>query len=125
MASALHIHGIDHISRVLADLRYWLEKREYTSLGRDARLPEPPFRARYFALRPRQLHQDAELLQSAADDGRVLIPYILFYDRRLQQNAVAISFVSGRILQFTCRGSAARPFPGCLERGEERLRQAR
>jgi dihydroorotate dehydrogenase (fumarate) len=32
MASALHIHGIDHISRVLADMRYWLEKREYTSL---------------------------------------------------------------------------------------------
>jgi dihydroorotate dehydrogenase (fumarate) len=32
MASALHIHGIDHISRVLADLCYWLEKREYTSL---------------------------------------------------------------------------------------------
>jgi len=33
MASALHIHGIDHIGRVLADLRYWLEKREYTSLA--------------------------------------------------------------------------------------------
>ena len=33
MASALHIHGIDHISRVLADLRYWLEKHEYTSLA--------------------------------------------------------------------------------------------
>jgi dihydroorotate dehydrogenase (fumarate) len=33
MASALHIHGIDHIGRVLADLCYWLEKREYTSLG--------------------------------------------------------------------------------------------
>jgi dihydroorotate dehydrogenase (fumarate) len=33
MASALHIHGIDHISRVLADLRYWLEKREYASLA--------------------------------------------------------------------------------------------
>jgi dihydroorotate dehydrogenase (fumarate) len=32
MASALHIHGIEHISRVLADLGYWLEKREYTSL---------------------------------------------------------------------------------------------
>ena len=32
MASALHIHGIDHIGRVLADMRYWLEKREYTSL---------------------------------------------------------------------------------------------
>src|SRR3954471_16823397 len=29
MASALHIHGIEHIGRVLADLRYWLEKREY------------------------------------------------------------------------------------------------
>jgi dihydroorotate dehydrogenase (fumarate) len=33
MVSALHIHGIDHIARVLADLRYWLEKREYTSLA--------------------------------------------------------------------------------------------
>ncbi len=33
MASVLHIHGIDHISRVLADLRYWLEKREYASLA--------------------------------------------------------------------------------------------
>jgi dihydroorotate dehydrogenase (fumarate) len=32
MCSALHIHGIEHIGRVLADLRYWLEKREYTSL---------------------------------------------------------------------------------------------
>ena len=32
MASALHIHGIDHIGRVLTDLRYWLEKREYNSL---------------------------------------------------------------------------------------------
>ena len=33
MVSALHIHGIDHIGRVLADLRYWLEKREYESLA--------------------------------------------------------------------------------------------
>jgi dihydroorotate dehydrogenase (fumarate) len=33
MASALHIHGIEHIGRVLADVRYWLEKRDYTSLG--------------------------------------------------------------------------------------------
>ncbi len=33
MASALHIHGIEHIGRVLADVRYWLEKREYTSLA--------------------------------------------------------------------------------------------
>jgi dihydroorotate dehydrogenase (fumarate) len=33
MVSALHIHGIQHIGRVLADLRYWLEKREYTSLA--------------------------------------------------------------------------------------------
>jgi dihydroorotate dehydrogenase (fumarate) len=32
MASAIHIHGIEHIGRVLADLRYWLEKREYSSL---------------------------------------------------------------------------------------------
>lgn len=33
MCSALHIHGIDHIGRVLADLRYWLERREYASLN--------------------------------------------------------------------------------------------
>ncbi len=33
MASALHIHGIEHIGRVLADIRYWLEKREYSSLS--------------------------------------------------------------------------------------------
>jgi dihydroorotate dehydrogenase (fumarate) len=32
MVSALHLHGIDHIARVLASLRYWLERREYTSL---------------------------------------------------------------------------------------------
>ncbi|MGB8261159.1 MAG: dihydroorotate dehydrogenase-like protein [Terracidiphilus sp.] len=32
MCSALHIHGIEHIGRVLADLNYWLEKREYASL---------------------------------------------------------------------------------------------
>jgi dihydroorotate dehydrogenase (fumarate) len=32
MASALHIHGIEHIGRVLADMNYWLEKREYSSL---------------------------------------------------------------------------------------------
>jgi dihydroorotate dehydrogenase (fumarate) len=32
MASALHIHGIEHIGRVLADVTYWLEKREYASL---------------------------------------------------------------------------------------------
>ena len=32
MASALHIHGIEHIVRVLADLRYWLQKREFNSL---------------------------------------------------------------------------------------------
>jgi dihydroorotate dehydrogenase (fumarate) len=32
MASALHIHGIEHIGRVLTDLNYWLEKREYSSL---------------------------------------------------------------------------------------------
>jgi dihydroorotate dehydrogenase (fumarate) len=32
MCSALHIHGIEHIGRVLADMQYWLEKREYTSL---------------------------------------------------------------------------------------------
>ena len=33
MASALHIHGIEHIGRVLADLRYWLDKREYATLA--------------------------------------------------------------------------------------------
>jgi dihydroorotate dehydrogenase (fumarate) len=33
MASALHFHGIEHIARVLANLHYWLEKREYTSLA--------------------------------------------------------------------------------------------
>jgi dihydroorotate dehydrogenase (fumarate) len=32
MASALHIHGIEHIGRVLADLQYWLEKHEHDSL---------------------------------------------------------------------------------------------
>jgi dihydroorotate dehydrogenase (fumarate) len=32
MCSALHIHGIEHIGRVLADVRYWLGKREYASL---------------------------------------------------------------------------------------------
>jgi dihydroorotate dehydrogenase (fumarate) len=33
MCSALHIHGIEHIGRVLSDVRYWLEKREYSSLS--------------------------------------------------------------------------------------------
>ena len=33
IASALHIHGIEHIKRVLDDMRYWLEKREYKSLN--------------------------------------------------------------------------------------------
>ncbi len=33
MCSALHIHGVEHIGRVLSDVRYWLEKREYTSLS--------------------------------------------------------------------------------------------
>lgn len=33
MCSALHIHGIDHIGRVLADILYWLDKREYSSLS--------------------------------------------------------------------------------------------
>jgi dihydroorotate dehydrogenase (fumarate) len=33
MASALHIHGIEHIGRVLGDMQYWLEKREYSSLS--------------------------------------------------------------------------------------------
>ena len=32
MCSALHIHGIEHIGRVLADMRYWLERHEYASL---------------------------------------------------------------------------------------------
>jgi dihydroorotate dehydrogenase (fumarate) len=33
MASALHIHGIEHIGRVLAVVEYWLAKREYASLA--------------------------------------------------------------------------------------------
>jgi dihydroorotate dehydrogenase (fumarate) len=33
MASALHIHGIEHVGRVMADLQYWLEKHEYTSIS--------------------------------------------------------------------------------------------
>jgi dihydroorotate dehydrogenase (fumarate) len=33
IVSALHIHGIEHIGRVLADLKYWLEKHEYASLA--------------------------------------------------------------------------------------------
>ncbi len=33
MASALHIHGVDHIRRVLADLRYWMDKHDYASLA--------------------------------------------------------------------------------------------
>jgi dihydroorotate dehydrogenase (fumarate) len=33
MVSAIHIHGIDHISRVISDMCYWLEKREYASLA--------------------------------------------------------------------------------------------
>jgi dihydroorotate dehydrogenase (fumarate) len=33
MVSALHIHGIEHIRRVLADLRYWLDKHDYNSLS--------------------------------------------------------------------------------------------
>jgi dihydroorotate dehydrogenase (fumarate) len=33
MCSALHIHGIEHIGRVLSDLQYWLEKREFLSLS--------------------------------------------------------------------------------------------
>jgi dihydroorotate dehydrogenase (fumarate) len=32
MASALHIRGVEHIGRVLSDMRYWLDKGEYTSL---------------------------------------------------------------------------------------------
>ena len=32
MCSALHIHGIEHIGRVLSDLQYWLEKREFHRL---------------------------------------------------------------------------------------------
>lgn len=33
MASALHVHGIDHIGLVLADLAHWLEKHEYNSIA--------------------------------------------------------------------------------------------
>ncbi len=57
MASALHIHGIEHIGRVLADLRYWLEKREYASLAETRGCLSRRSRAGHFALRPRQLHQ--------------------------------------------------------------------
>jgi dihydroorotate dehydrogenase (fumarate) len=32
MASALHIHGIEHIRHVLIDMHEWLEKHEYESL---------------------------------------------------------------------------------------------
>jgi len=32
MASALHIHGIEHIGRVMGDVGYWLEKHDYASL---------------------------------------------------------------------------------------------
>lgn len=32
MASALHIHGIEHIDRVLSDVRYWLSLRDYNSI---------------------------------------------------------------------------------------------
>ena len=40
--------------------------------ARDPRLPEPALGAGYFAVRPRQLHQDAQLLQHASDGGGVL-----------------------------------------------------
>ena len=33
MCSAQHIHGIEHIGRVLAELQYWLKKREFSSLS--------------------------------------------------------------------------------------------
>jgi dihydroorotate dehydrogenase (fumarate) len=33
MASALHIHGIEHIGRVLSDLRYWLAQHDYKSIA--------------------------------------------------------------------------------------------
>jgi len=33
MVSALHIHGIDHIARVIENLNYWLERREYAALA--------------------------------------------------------------------------------------------
>jgi len=32
MASAIHIHGIEHIGRVLSDVGYWLDKHEAASL---------------------------------------------------------------------------------------------
>lgn len=33
MASALHIHGITHIARVLDDLRYWMSTHEFESIA--------------------------------------------------------------------------------------------
>lgn len=33
MASALHIHGIDHIARVLDDLRYWMDTHDYATVA--------------------------------------------------------------------------------------------
>ncbi len=33
MCSALHIHGIDHVGRVLGDLHYWMERHDYTSIA--------------------------------------------------------------------------------------------
>ena len=33
MASALHIHGINHIDRVLDDVRDWLRQRDYSSIA--------------------------------------------------------------------------------------------
>jgi len=50
MCSALHIHGIEHIGRVLADLEYWLQKREYSSLW-ETRGSLSGYRCGYFAVR--------------------------------------------------------------------------
>ena len=73
MVSALHIHGIEHIgARAGRPALLAGEARVHFAVG-DARLPEPALGARHFAVRSRQLHQDAQLLQPAADGGGVLM----------------------------------------------------
>ena len=80
MCSALHIHGIEHIGRVLARPALLAREARVHLARRDARMPQPPLRARHLALRPRQLHQDAQLLQPASDSGGVLAntPCLIF-----------------------------------------------
>lgn len=62
MCSALHIHGIEPIGRVLADPQDWLEKCEYDVIGGDVGMSEPALGSGCVAVRPRQLHQDAEFV---------------------------------------------------------------